>query len=101
MEDKPSFLDFNQGKTIVPKMQNKLGDSYAETKSELEARKKAEEEARKREIIEREIAAARLQLEAEYKKKRSALLSFAVIMSILAVIGFAAAIYFFILLANS
>ena len=100
MEGKPSFLNFSQDRTIVPKMQNKLGDSYAETKSELEMRKKAEEEARIQQAVERQVQAIRHELETEYKKKRAALLSFGVIMSILTVLGFAAAIYFFLLLQN-
>lgn len=100
MNDRPSFLDFKRdnvkGNTIVPPMKDRLGGSYAETRTELEAKKRAEEEEQRRLILERQVEALRMQSEAEYKKKRSGLVAWGIIMTILFLIGGAGTAYFFI-----
>ncbi len=101
MNDKPSFLDFKRnnvrGDTIVPPMKDRLGDSYAETRTELAAKKRAEEEEQRRLILERQIEALRMQTEAEYKKKRGGLVAWGIIMTILFLIGGAGTVYFYLL----
>ena len=102
MNDRPSFLDFKnkkdvvRGNTIVPPMKNKVGDSYAETRQELAAKKRAEEEEQRRLVLERQIEALRMQTEAEYKKKRSGLVAWGLIMTILFLIGAAGTVYFYL-----
>ena len=101
MNDKPSFLDFKRdnvrGNTIVPPMKDRLGGSYAETRTELAAKKRAEEEEQRRLILERQIEALRMQTEAEYKKKRGGLVAWGIIMTILFLIGGAGTVYFYLL----
>lgn len=41
-KETPEFLHLNNQKSIVPPMKNVVGDTYAETKAEIEARKRAE-----------------------------------------------------------
>ena len=102
MNDRPSFLDFrNDRGTIVPPMKNKVGDSYAETRVELEARKRAADEEERRKIMERQIEAMRMQMEADYKRKRSGLIAWGIIMTVLFLIGGAGTAYFYIFYQKS
>ncbi len=97
MNDKPSFLDFKRDQSIVPPMENKVGNSYAETRAELEAKKRAEAESLRQLEIQRLAEARAMEILAAQKpKKNTGLTVLAILMSFLAVagIGAAAALYF-------
>ncbi len=97
MNDKPSFLDFKREQTIVPPMKNKVGDSYAETRAEIEAKKRAETESLRQLQIQREAERRAMEILAAQKpKKNTGLVVLAILMSFLAVAGIsaAAALYF-------
>ena len=97
MNEKPSFLDLNNSSTIVPPMKNKVGDSYAETRAEIEARNRANAEALRQAEIQRlaEARAAEI-IAAQKPEKHTGLTVLAVLMSLLAVagVGATAALYF-------
>ena len=95
MNEKPSFLDFNKSQTIVPRMENKVGNSYVETRTEVETRRRAEAESLLQIQKEAEIQAQEI-LAAQKPKKNTGLVVLAILMSFLAVAGIsaAAALYF-------
>ncbi len=45
MTSSPEFLHLNNKNSLHPPMKNVVGNTYAETRAEIEARKKAEQEA--------------------------------------------------------
>ena len=100
MNEKPSFLDFNKDRRIVPPMENKVGGTYAETRAEIEARKRAEEEARRQlqyqEEMARQAELAAQQARMNQPKKNTGLVAVAVLMGVLALVGLGVAGYLFL-----
>jgi len=100
MNEKPSFLDFNKDRRIVPPMENKVGGTYAETRAEIEARKRAEEEARRQlqyqEEMTRQAELAAQQARMNQPKKNTGLVAVAVLMGVLALVGLGVAGYLFL-----
>lgn len=76
---------FNNNGPIVPKMPNKTGDTYAETKAEIEARKRAE--------LAAEQAMLAAQNAAEKQKKSPWLAILTILFAVIAIAGAGFAVY--------
>ena len=77
---------FNNNGPIVPKMPNKTGDTYAETKAEIEARKRAELAAEQAMLAAQNAAA-------EKQKKSPWLAILTILFAVIAIAGAGFAVY--------